>query len=243
MSDSYFVSDLHLTRDSRDRSEAFIALCARLAEQGAARLFLLGDIFHYWLKAEQICLRDFASVLNALRALSGTGTEIHYFIGNHDFLFRFPSDWRDSFALYPRGTIFTLGRRRFYICHGDELCRADWGYRLTNPILRSRVTEAAFSLLPEQVQERIARFLTQKSREMVQKKPKATLRASLPYCRRLIERHQVEGIIHGHVHKNAFQTIEIARGSAVILSVGPWTDGERPVWRYRDEEDRWELVE
>ena len=55
-----------------------------------------------------------------------------------------------------------------------------------------------------------------------------------------IERYQVEGIVHGHTHKNSMRTLEVGDRSAILLNIGPWEGTERPVWRFREDIGNWE---
>lgn len=239
MTESYFISDLHLKEEDEQKRTAFLCLCDYLAQSGATRLFILGDFFHYWINIPKVVMDIYAPVLEGLEKLARHGVELHYFVGNHDFLFRSLGDCFEHMQIYSEGAVVELGRRRFYIQHGDDLCRDDWKYRLTKPIFQSATLEKGFGLLPEEKQLGFARWMTREKESEDSRKVPSNLHVSLPYCSRLIERYSVEGIVHGHVHTCSRREIDLESRKATLISVGPWDENERPVWKYNEENNVW----
>ena len=183
--------------------------------------------------------RTFKEVLQTLYQLPESGTEIHYFIGNHDFLFRSIQGLPSNFHVYQKGCIVQLGHRKFYLTHGDDLCRSDWIYRLTKPIIRSQALELLSHLIPEAWPEKIAEALSASSQQITKRRDQKKLKRSLPYCLNLIQENSLDGIIHGHIHENSFQGFELEGKKVIMLSVGPWSNGQSPVWCYHEETADW----
>lgn len=242
MTDRFFISDLHLTRASLKSQEAFGELCHWLSKRQATQLYILGDFFQFWLNCPKFIEDNYQPVLTHLRQLSDSGIAIHFFLGNHDFLLRSARNLPQNLIIHIKGEILSLGKRRYYITHGDDLCRSDYGYRATKPFLRSRVLEFFFNRLPGRYQEKIAQTLSASSQQMVEMKSEHTLKITIRHCQKIIARHSLDGIVYGHVHKNGLQPIEVEGRSARLLSVGPWEGGAHPVWRYCEAEDRWEEI-
>src|SRR3954467_13631906 len=85
MQRALFISDLHLTSERPASNEAFFAFLEREAP-GATGLYILGDLFEFWVGDD-----DLGNPLNAIVAgfLGNTasgGTPVYVMHGNRDFL-------------------------------------------------------------------------------------------------------------------------------------------------------------
>src|SRR6056297_1490602 len=79
-----FVADAHLADPASENYRCFLDFLNSL--RGETRtLFLLGDIFEFWIGYRHIVFSPYVPVLDALRRLKEAGTEIVYVEGNHDF--------------------------------------------------------------------------------------------------------------------------------------------------------------
>ncbi|MHC4859105.1 MAG: metallophosphoesterase, partial [Planctomycetota bacterium] len=79
-----FVSDVHLTPSEPGIRRLFRRFLEDAA--GARALFILGDLFDYWVGAKQARLPDFDEILSWLRGLGENGTEVSFMQGNRDFM-------------------------------------------------------------------------------------------------------------------------------------------------------------
>lgn len=84
----YFASDVHLgiQENAQERDECdlkFISWLDSVAVD-AEKIFLLGDIFDFWLEYRNTIPNYYGKVLAKLRELIDRGIEIHFFLGNHD---------------------------------------------------------------------------------------------------------------------------------------------------------------
>ena len=70
-----FISDLHLEADRPDITEQFLAFLAGEARD-AERLYILGDLFDYWIGDDGTATLGYSSVEKALRETSDAGTRI-----------------------------------------------------------------------------------------------------------------------------------------------------------------------
>jgi UDP-2,3-diacylglucosamine hydrolase len=241
VSEIYVISDQHFEGEEEKAIQPFLSLCEHL-EQNARqveRLIVLGDFFQYWFNGRQFILDRYEKVLEGLKQVSKAGIPIDFFLGNHDFLFRSYRDKPARMTIHSKGEVLPFGRGSYYITHGDDLCRSDYGYLLMTPVLRSRVLEVLFSLLPDAAIEKIAALLSRTSRKIVKRRNPKTLRITPSYCRQLIRRHEADGIVHGHFHENGLSTFDVDGIPATSVSVGPWERGQCPVWIFDTELEQW----
>ncbi|HEX2612341.1 MAG TPA: UDP-2,3-diacylglucosamine diphosphatase, partial [Fibrobacteria bacterium] len=121
---AYFVSDLHLgTRYAgarADRAEKFEQFVEGLQGQ-ASRLFLLGDLFEFWMEYKHFIPKAQFGVLAALRNLRNSGVPIDYLAGNHDF--NLGTFFRDSLGIetHDGPLAVELQGRRVLLLHGDGM--------------------------------------------------------------------------------------------------------------------------
>mgnify|MGYP000689944258 CR=1 FL=1 len=83
----YFASDNHLgaptMEASKPREKKFVAWLDTIKEDAAA-IFLLGDLFDFWMEYKTVVPKGFTRTLGKLAELSDAGIPIYYFVGNHD---------------------------------------------------------------------------------------------------------------------------------------------------------------
>src|SRR6266849_9713377 len=85
---AFFVSDLHLgaryAKADPERAAHFEVFLRSLPGRAEA-LFLLGDLFEFWMEHRHYIPKTGFGVLSALRDLARAGIPVHYLAGNHDF--------------------------------------------------------------------------------------------------------------------------------------------------------------
>ena len=212
-----FLADAHL----RDPSDAnYRQLLAFLAKQeGKIRtLYLLGDIFEFWVGYRHVVFAPYVPLLNALHRLREAGSEIVYVEGNHDFhLGPFFSHTLGCRILADGGTV-TIDGRRIYLTHGDLIDPADHGYRRLRRLLRGRLVQVLIALVPPDVTWAISRWGSRRSKVRRGNRPPYL---PLPLLRAHAQRRFSEGcsaVISGHFHLPCLETEE----NHTLLALGDW---------------------
>ena len=80
-----FLSDLHLSPDRPGALRAFHAFAAGPARDAAA-VYMLGDIFDWWVGDDQMRIPFVADVVKSMRGISDDGVALYIGQGNRDFL-------------------------------------------------------------------------------------------------------------------------------------------------------------
>ena len=78
------ISDLHLTAEDPSGLECFEAFTRHL--HGVDQLYILGDLFEYWVGDDSAEALGLTGVCTALKRLHESGTPITLMTGNRDFL-------------------------------------------------------------------------------------------------------------------------------------------------------------
>lgn len=167
-----FLADAHLINPKDDNYRRIIELFHR--EEGKIRtLYLLGDIFEFWVGYEHVVFTPYVPILEALRRLHESGAKIVWIEGNHDFhLGTFIRETLKA-TIIPESMEITLDAQRIFLCHGDLIDTRDKGYRLYRTILRSRWLGTLVNLLvsPDRLW-RFSRFLSARSKEKRRNSPR-----------------------------------------------------------------------
>ena len=223
-----FTSDLHLGADCpRDTEAEFIAFLDSLPGDTRA-LYLLGDVFDFWFeKRSRRCGYD--KVLEALRRTAGRGTEVFFLKGNHDWWTLGELEQLGGLTLLqPQPVELTIAGKRFCLAHGDGLGKDSFKERLTQAILKGRVTIfLARWLTPARWLDGLARIWAGSSRRKNIAHP-YTFTTDSPLwsytCQREKE-HPADFFVYGHIHSPI--TMDTPMGGKMYI-LSDWSSG--PSW-------------
>ncbi len=197
---SMFVSDLHLSPQRPEMVRVFQGFLRKQAA-GARSLYILGDLFDYWIGDDDLDQPFHAAVAGALARLAETGCAIHFMPGNRDFLIgeRFARAAR--LDILPDPTLIDQAGVYTLLVHGDTLCLDDLDYQA----FRARVRDPAWQrdLLARPLEERraIAFQLRSDSRSSQQSKPVDIMDVAPRAVEEAFRRYRCSRIIHGHTHR------------------------------------------
>ena len=219
----YFVSDVHLgasgdTEGCRER--LFVDFLKSLPENTAG-LFLLGDIFDFWVEYRDVVPRGFTRVFGELARLSDSGCKIWFFKGNHDY-------WVTDYFRKELGItvvdepyeIVDLFGKRFCIGHGDSLNCSDWKARLVFRMFRNKFLIAVLKALPTHCIFKFARWWSSKSRKSADGyKFDVTESDIKAFAENFGRSEDIDYFIFGHFHTPSCTALEC--GASLYL-LGDW---------------------
>lgn len=142
-----FIADAHLKGEKDTYQHKLAQLLEKEAEEIDA-LFILGDLFEFWVGDHPILRREYSEILNCLENLKKMGKRIVYLEGNHDFLLG------DFFKKELRAEIFqdyhieSINGTNFYFAHGDSVNHRDIPYMLLRKFLRSFLFRFILKVIP-----------------------------------------------------------------------------------------------
>ena len=169
----YFVSDLHfglLKKDQEDLRERNFVEFLKFCNNKADKLFILGDLFDYWFEYKQVVQKGYFRTFTELQNLTENNVEVHYFIGNHDFMHRDFFEKEIGVKLHEEAIDIKLNDKMFFIGHGDGLVKNDLGYKILKKILRNKLIQKLYSLLHPDFGIWLASSSSKKSRDYTSEK-------------------------------------------------------------------------
>ncbi len=217
---AYFISDAHLGREpsAKKNIQVFVDFITGLQGK-ASHLFLMGDIFDFWIEYRFYIPKDFLSVYIALQNLGQSGVEIHYIAGNHDFAIG--SFFKDfpSLTLHHEPVTVKIKDKFYHLLHGDGMLPSDKVYRLYKRIIYSKTFLKLCRLMPIDWLFRCALWFASrvesghKPISMEQKK-----KYQIEAFSRLKENPRWSGLLHGHNHI----LVSLQEAKQVYISTGNW---------------------
>ena len=199
---SIFVSDLHLAPERPQINQVFFAFTRDTAPQADA-LYILGDLFEYWVGDDDLGDPFNTAIADALRELSGTGTALYFMHGNRDVLVGPAFVARCGARLLADPTLLDLYGTRTLVMHGDTLCTGDVDYQKFRVYAHDPENQRKFlaQSLPARRQQMLGmRAQSEKSKLA---KPADIMDVTPAAVEQALRRHGYPRLIHGHTHRPA----------------------------------------
>jgi UDP-2,3-diacylglucosamine hydrolase len=220
-----FVSDLHLQAERPDLTERFAVFLADSAAAKVEALFILGDLFEYWIGDDNLVEPFNADVCALLRATADMGTRICFIAGNRDFLIGKTFSAAAGIELLPETAIVDAGGTPTLIMHGDTVCTDDLPYQEFRRMVRSREWQQDFLARPLPERRIEVESLRRRSAEAMQGKTAEIMDANSAAIRAALTAHGCTRLIHGHTHRPCHEHIELISGSAERWVLSDWDTG------------------
>jgi UDP-2,3-diacylglucosamine hydrolase len=218
----FFISDQHLglqTKEIEDKKERLLVKFLKYAEDNCDELFILGDLFDYWFEYKRVYQKGYFRTLTALKDVSEKGIQIHYFIGNHDFLHQDFFTTEFGISMHEDPIAVTLNNKKFYIGHGDGLVKNDVGYKILKAVLRNKFTQKLYSWLHPDLGIAIASKTSKSSREYTKKKDYGEVDGIESAAKQKID-EGFDYVIFGHTHERSLQKFN----EGTYINLGSWID-------------------
>ena len=194
-----FVSDLHLD-ESRPAATAQLEKFLDEAVPGADALYILGDLFEYWVGDDGLSLPFFAQVGTRLKAIA-LSVPTFFMHGNRDFMIaeRFARD--TNIKLLDDPTVIDLYGERTVLLHGDTLCTDDHEYQKYRAQVHDPRWQAAALQRPLAERVGIAQHLRAQSEAAKGGKDAMIMDVAETAVHEAFEKSGCRVMIHGHTHR------------------------------------------
>lgn len=195
------VSDLHLRAERPDLAERFAVFLADAAARNVEALFILGDLFEYWIGDDDLDDPFNEGICGLLRSATDIGPRIYLIAGNRDFLLG------ERFAASTRVTLLddtprvSLGGTATLLLHGDTLCTDDLPYQAFRRTVRDPAWQREFLARPLADRRAEVATLRRRSQQAVREKTAAIMDVSDAAVRSALAESACQRMIHGHTHR------------------------------------------
>lgn len=218
-----FISDLHLCGERPAVTRLFLEFLAGEA-RAAAALYILGDLFEYWIGDEACDADEHRPTIAALRALAQQGVPVFVVPGNRDFLLGKRFEEGSGCRLLTEPVRIELDGEPVLLMHGDALCTLDTEFMKFRSVVRDPKWQAEFLARSVAEREAIARSYRELSRQSTSNKKPEIMDVTPEAVEAVMRAHGVHHLIHGHTHRPAQHRFALDGAPARRTVLGDWYD-------------------
>jgi len=197
---TYLLSDLHLTPERPKVIAAFLNFL-RSDAKTAERIYILGDLFEFWIGDDAAERLGAAPLLDAMKEVSET-VECYFIAGNRDFLVREKFTELTGFKILADETVVNLYGTPTLLLHGDSLCTDDHAHQKFREEMTTNKTFCD-EILALSIDERLAKAkeARQKSNEHKSEISLGIMDVTDSAVLTAFKDNNVKQMIHGHTHR------------------------------------------
>lgn len=218
-----FIADVHLTPRRPAAARQFKDFL-RAAAEDLSRLYILGDLFDYWVGDDGGDFLGHADTIAALRAAADAGLELFFLPGNRDFLIGDEFAARAGCKLLADPTVIHLDGRAVLLTHGDRLCTDDTEHQAAREQMLSAKWRRVFLAQTLDARMQTAAALRRQSEHAKREKSRAIMDANPTAVAELMRKHNAHILIHGHTHRPAAHNFHLDDKPAARYVLGDWTE-------------------
>ena len=221
---SLFISDLHLCESRPEITQEFIEFLSTTARQ-AESLYILGDLFEYWAGDDDIENIHHKVVINTLKTLAATGTNLYFMHGNRDFLISDDFSASTGTTLLADPTLLSLYGKRILLSHGDQLCTDDTAYQTFRSQVRDPLWQQDFLSQPLSTRKAYIESLRQRSEQEKSTKSIEIMDVNTLAVDAMFRLYDYpEIMIHGHTHRPDTHLHHVDGHQCTRWVLGDWYD-------------------
>ncbi len=242
---AWFVSDIHL-KDLKERNGQTLLRFVHYLNQNPSQhqLFLLGDIFDFWLSGGWAFTRFYKPLLIEIEKFKNNGGTVSYFEGNHDFHIDVYWTKKLGIPVYEKEHYFKIGNLTVRLEHGDFINPDDVAYLKYRAFIRQPYIEIFGHILPSFFWKAVGEKLSHKSRKRTAKyasdnaeKVQTLIRA---YAHSAFAEKPFDLIVTGHMHIRDEYAFQVEAKKITSINLGTWL--EKPC-ALQLKDDQFQMIE
>jgi len=216
-----FISDLHLCGARPAITGLFLDFLRRRARASDA-LYILGDLFEYWIGDEAIEQEEFRTIIRGLRELTASGTPVFVMHGNRDFLMSDVFEKDTGGRLLKDLAPIDIHGTPTLLMHGDSLCTDDTEYMIFRAQVRNPAWQKEFLGKSIAERDRIVRDFREISKNSTAAKKPEIMDVNQKAVESVMREHGVQRLIHGHTHRPKEHVFNLDGRPARRMVLGDW---------------------
>lgn len=215
-----FISDLHLEENRPDIAAIFFHFLKTKALE-AEELYILGDFFETWIGDDDLSSFNLR-IMQALKTAVEQGLKIYLMHGNRDFLLGKKFLRKTGCVLLPDEYVINLFDVPTLLMHGDTLCTEDVAYLKFRKRTRRFWVQQLFLLRSLKSRQEKAKKYRVASKAHTSTAPEHILDVTPAEIERVMVKHHVQHLIHGHTHREAVHSFSLNGLPATRTVLGAW---------------------
>lgn len=217
------ISDLHLTAEDPSGLECFEAFTRHL--HGVDQLYILGDLFEYWVGDDSAEALGLTGVCTALKRLHESGTQITLMTGNRDFLLGQDFCKSTGCHLLQEPAEEEISGHLILLQHGDKLCTDDINHQQHRAIVDQPSWRETFLNKSFSQRQSLAQAGRSQSEAGKRYKSADIMDVNHAAVENALLNSRCSLLIHGHTHRPGIHVITFENRTAWRIVLGDWTAG------------------
>lgn len=228
----WFISDLHL-KDIKERNSQILLRFLFGLNQDPKKntLFLLGDIFDFWMSNGKAFQQHYQPIVDALAYFKKNGGSVYYYEGNHDFHVDVFWTKKLGIPVIDDYNYMQIGGLNVRLEHGDFINPQDINYLQYREKIRRPWVEFLAHILPGSFLKWIGDTMSSKSRKKTMKYSEANQDEIKNMIRSHAQKVYLEKpfdlIVTGHMHVEDDYMFKVDGKEVRSINLGTWLN--RPV--------------
>jgi len=218
-----FVSDLHLDEERPAAVARFGQFLGKIAP-GADALYILGDLFEYWVGDDGLAL-PFPGRVAAMIAPLAREVPTFFMHGNRDFLVAERFARETAVKLLPDPTQVDLYGEPALLVHGDTLCTDDTQYQAFRAHVRDPAWQRAQLARPLEQRVAIAQGMRAQSEAAKGAKAAGIMDVNPAAVEEAFVQCGCRLMIHGHTHRPGRHVHRVEGRECVRWVLADWYAG------------------
>lgn len=231
---SLFISDLHLSDADPNGIRWFATFTKWLDRSVCEELFILGDLFDFWVGPKQMRLAGFRPVIDSLKNLTQRGIVVTVLRGNRDVFLESEFAKESGVVIGEDCLVRDMGGERVLLMHGDLLCTRDLSYQRFRKFLHSSSMTWLGPRLPLSLALRLAKGFRRYSQRAVPQKLPEEKSIVDTTVKQYLEQFEAKTLICGHVHDRQERELEWNSQKRKLIVLPAFEMSEAPLL-YRGE--------
>ena len=220
LTQTLFISDLHLDAVRPAIAAQFERFLEDIAPRSQA-LYILGDLFEYWVGDDGLALPFPGRIAAALRPLAAR-VPVRFMHGNRDFLVARGFADATGTRIIADPTVIDLHGTPTLLMHGDTLCTDDKPYQAFRAQVRDPAWQRAALARPIAERLAIAQGMRTESEGAKRAKAMDIMDVSRDAVERAFEESGCDVMIHGHTHRPGRHEYRVAGRERVRWVLPDW---------------------
>jgi UDP-2,3-diacylglucosamine hydrolase len=221
-----FIGDVHLRPADPAFNAPFMEFLAAERARGIGALYILGDLFDYWIGPKHLDSDDYRDILRELRDITRSGVRVEFVHGNRDYFVEERFARATGVRVAGADLSLALGGRKIHCAHGDFVYNRNPKYAAYRALMRFKPLQAAYLAMPAAVGKGIAKGFRKVSRRTTPE-VKWSNDELLADARPVLESTGADVLICGHIHWPAHVTCRVGGRTCDVFVMGDWCGGTR----------------
>ncbi len=218
---TFFLADLHLAEERPQASGRFFHFLDTRTV-GADALYILGDLFEYWVGDDDIDSPLARQTAKKIKTLSESGTPVYFMHGNRDFLLAERYATLCGMSLLTDPTVIDLYGTPTLLTHGDTMCTDDRSYQRFRKLVRLSTVKHILLALPHGLRHAMAGAARSGSEQAKARKSYDIMDVNQEAVAGALRQYGVSRMIHGHTHRPARHTLVVDGRNCERLVLPDW---------------------